>query len=1667
MPMLKRQLFVPLKPPADLRPDEEVFYLKLTNEIFRDYDEYFERMILCNSLVWSCSLTGKANLTFQEALDSEKQAKKQLKGFPKELKKALFYLVTLTNRAKVLDVYEDVYAYARERYFKNETVLSVIGNMWCPSRVTRIIYPTKEEIEAYRHEQIEKGEFEKNDYLKDDSWGPPPDLFRYEVQETDPSLHEVYILEAIDVKREKTLFTRDKCKYVLKLATEYSEEYRCWRVREDVAKSLGLASCRFEDIFIGPSPKFEPSPAPAPRVSVSAQANKSSKQSSPSRGKVPADGENKKKNASEPKPKIRKDGQQPEGKKKPRSKSLEPGSAKKSNKTTGQERKSGPVQANAIKERKKPGPKPKKDKVVEEKKVELTPQELKQIELERRAKEREKLRKEKKLIADFKKLWFKPKEDLEVEDLKDLPVPDPVQFKIPNHLFGDFVAVLEFFNCYSNMLKVRDCFSSGLGFDALETALCKNEVAGPLSDILQLLLRSIFRLQEAEHSEISHDQAAAVELDVDEIGGDTAKEAIEQATTAATWSTMYQNTPLHKLTLDHLSLSEVLRLHLLTSGARPSEKDVKFRWQNRGCYDSYDDPGLRLRLDEPQILKTLSHGSVFDLTIAEKLKVIMCLINQMLTFFDVRETMEDSFEQFKQNRITLRSLQAAEKRKETEDNLWKTRLRTDKVVPDPNSLKAPVEKDKEKNKEGSEDKDKEKPPSTKPPLTDEQIEALIEKRDKETAKRKQEIMWKEAELLDAINKHERKLGIHPVGRDRAFRRYWIFNTIAGIFVEHDDEFVGSCLPSPTPYLPDVNLNDFNFVKENFDKIKTIDKEGSDKENSTLATPKKSPKKKQASSKSRDAPPRPEIFGVCTGDPKACPVHCANEALPKWSFYWSPEQLDGLLEGLTPRGIREKELKQTLSDEKEGLINLLKRCPVNKLNRENEYPEYMLSIAERKAQRQGSTKHLNPNLNYPPGTPVEKILELQLRDLILETEEKIFLGTLGSLKVSDRDKWRKAIEDRTYDLQTEDLLWGQTKSLKKERLKKEAAQHKLSLDHNDDGSSTSGSSVGEARPVAESFPVNPHVKDLACAVLQLCQSVEPKFFKKPLGIGKDEGKTKSKSSGHESKAADLIKSQSLSTLERWESSLMASTSFSQIFMHLFTLDNSIEWSRSVLNARCRICRRKGDSDNMLLCDECNRGHHAYCLKPALQVIPKGDWYCSECRPPEPPPKINRRQRTQALNDDELNELLGSDDEDDDFSRDSPRKKQNGPRDLQSGDDEAEVCEVCGFGGQVICCDKCPRLYHLMCLDPPKTRVPRGTWYCPVCSNSSSSSSSKKGQKKASHQKSSRGSKRKATKNSSSSSGDDSDSESKEDSQEYSEQESEDEDVEGEEDNGLVNGYVEDGNDDDDEDGEETGDSDDEDVEKPKMKVKIGAPSTSRAQKNSTYGTRSSGGASSSASGRNRKYILYSDEEDSEAEHLGRGSKRKSASQAAVRIAQVAKRLRSDSKENESSENSNDSTQSQQQQRKRSYDSEGGSGASVTAGSDCPKRTRLQRMNTNQCGQNGELDNVLLDRLLADVMKHGDAWPFLKPVSRVEAPDYLQVVIHPMDLGTIKYKLNSMVYTCNEELISDLMLVFSNCMQYNESSHPIYKAGENLKRYCLYRLSKLGIHLSEPSSASGGN
>ncbi|XP_004842544.1 autoimmune regulator isoform X8 [Heterocephalus glaber] len=48
--------------------------------------------------------------------------------------------------------------------------------------------------------------------------------------------------------------------------------------------------------------------------------------------------------------------------------------------------------------------------------------------------------------------------------------------------------------------------------------------------------------------------------------------------------------------------------------------------------------------------------------------------------------------------------------------------------------------------------------------------------------------------------------------------------------------------------------------------------------------------------------------------------------------------------------------------------------------------------------------------------------------------------------------------------------------------------------------------------------------------------------------------------------------------------------------------------------------------------------------------------------------------------------------------------------QKNEDE---CAVCRDGGELICCDGCPRAFHLACLSPPLREIPSGTWRCSCC------------------------------------------------------------------------------------------------------------------------------------------------------------------------------------------------------------------------------------------------------------------------------------------------------------------------------------------------------------------
>ncbi|NXF32639.1 AIRE regulator, partial [Nyctibius bracteatus] len=65
------------------------------------------------------------------------------------------------------------------------------------------------------------------------------------------------------------------------------------------------------------------------------------------------------------------------------------------------------------------------------------------------------------------------------------------------------------------------------------------------------------------------------------------------------------------------------------------------------------------------------------------------------------------------------------------------------------------------------------------------------------------------------------------------------------------------------------------------------------------------------------------------------------------------------------------------------------------------------------------------------------------------------------------------------------------------------------------------------------------------------------------------------------------------------------------------------------------------------------------------------------------------------------------------RQCPRGGGGDPLPAPLGQENEDECAACGDGGELICCDGCPRAFHLACLVPPLPRVPSGTWRCGSC------------------------------------------------------------------------------------------------------------------------------------------------------------------------------------------------------------------------------------------------------------------------------------------------------------------------------------------------------------------
>ncbi|XP_055081372.1 histone acetyltransferase KAT2B isoform X1 [Periophthalmus magnuspinnatus] len=98
---------------------------------------------------------------------------------------------------------------------------------------------------------------------------------------------------------------------------------------------------------------------------------------------------------------------------------------------------------------------------------------------------------------------------------------------------------------------------------------------------------------------------------------------------------------------------------------------------------------------------------------------------------------------------------------------------------------------------------------------------------------------------------------------------------------------------------------------------------------------------------------------------------------------------------------------------------------------------------------------------------------------------------------------------------------------------------------------------------------------------------------------------------------------------------------------------------------------------------------------------------------------------------------------------------------------------------------------------------------------------------------------------------------------------------------------------------------------------------------------------------------------------------------------------------------------------------------------------------------------LKTILQHVKSHQNAWPFMEPVKKTEAPGYYQVIRFPMDLKTMSERLKSRYYTTRKLFMADMQRIFTNCREYNPPESEYYKCANLLEKFFYTKIKEAGL------------
>lgn len=98
------------------------------------------------------------------------------------------------------------------------------------------------------------------------------------------------------------------------------------------------------------------------------------------------------------------------------------------------------------------------------------------------------------------------------------------------------------------------------------------------------------------------------------------------------------------------------------------------------------------------------------------------------------------------------------------------------------------------------------------------------------------------------------------------------------------------------------------------------------------------------------------------------------------------------------------------------------------------------------------------------------------------------------------------------------------------------------------------------------------------------------------------------------------------------------------------------------------------------------------------------------------------------------------------------------------------------------------------------------------------------------------------------------------------------------------------------------------------------------------------------------------------------------------------------------------------------------------------------------------NEMIEDIVDSCIKFDLTKVFHQPVKKKDYPDYYEIIVSPIDLGTMKNKTKRNEYMSLEQFVNEVNLMVSNSALYNGENHDVTLQAQKIRDIAMLRIKE---------------